>query len=145
MDSKLDRLERAARKGDIEAIHQLGCHYAFGDEANRDYNIAAQYFELSADSGHSESARLLANLYAEGKGVRRDYDKAFTYLGRAAMKRNAMAEYDIGYMFMNGIGVRRDFDEAEKWFRLAKADGDMFAGMAIALISDWRRQLAKKK
>jgi hypothetical protein len=58
---------------------------------------------------------------------RGDYATAVQLFKPLAVKGNVAAQTNVGWMFQNGQGVLRDYDEAIKWYRLAAAQGDVYA------------------
>ncbi len=61
--------ERAAKGGNIKAMHDLAVFYADGESGAQSYAAAAQWFRSAADYGLVDSQYNLAVLYENGLGV----------------------------------------------------------------------------
>ena len=54
-----------------------------------------------------------------------------------------MAQNNLGVMYALGKGVTRNFTEAEKWYRLAAAQGNVKAQLSLGLIYEKGYGVAK--
>ena len=73
--------ERAARAGNIRAMHDVGVYYARGEGAPLDEALAFRWFREAASFGVADSQHNLAILYEQGRGVAANASEAlFWYL-----------------------------------------------------------------
>ena len=70
---------------------------------------------------------------------RGDYQQALADFRQLAAQGNAVAEYNLGVMYNDGQGVPQNNAKALKWYRVAAAQGHVFAG------SSWVRCTKKAK
>lgn len=69
-------LHRAAERGNVKAIHALGCHF----QNEEDFDAAHNYFERAAKSGSIIALGDIGSLCSSGKGCQQDDAKALQYL-----------------------------------------------------------------
>lgn len=73
--------ERAARSGNVRAMHDVGVYYARGEGAPLDETLAFRWFREAASFGVADSQHNLAILYEQGRGVAANASEAlFWYL-----------------------------------------------------------------
>src|ERR1019366_9763482 len=72
----LESAQRAAAKGNAQALYYLGKCYATGDVVPQDYGKAAEYLRQAADRGYSLAENDLGAFYAKGWAVKQDYAEA---------------------------------------------------------------------
>lgn len=79
----IERLEREAAEGKVDAIYQLGMAYYSGDGATKDPGRAKAWFEKAAAEGNTKAMRNIAEMYTSGDGVEKDPVKAKEWLRKA--------------------------------------------------------------
>ncbi len=82
---------RRADNGDSAAINFVGIHYYLGLGVERDFNVAAQWFERAARAANADAQRNLGVLYMRGWGVPRDNVTAYGWLFQASSQGNRRA------------------------------------------------------
>lgn len=83
--------QRAAEKGHVRAMHNLGVLYADGIDGKPDYASAAEWFRRAAEYGLRDSEYNLATLTARGLGVEKKPAAAYTWFALAAAQGDADA------------------------------------------------------
>lgn len=104
-----DDLQKAAQKGDADAMYKLGiCYYV----------------------GKANAPTLIKNDIP----LERDYKQAFKYLSKAAGKGSALAMLNLGNIYKSGVGAPKgkDLKLALEWYEKAAKKGcaDAYANIA---------------
>ncbi|ESQ79746.1 tetratricopeptide repeat protein [Asticcacaulis sp. YBE204] len=87
-------LEKAAAKGDGEALYYLGeLHYLFSEQY-RDLSKARDYYTRSAETGNSQGQARLSFLYFAGRGVEKDPAEAYKWASLAAKDKGGLGQRD---------------------------------------------------
>ncbi len=131
-------LEKAANKGDVTAMVNLGASY-FNNGA---FKKAAEWFEKAVKKESAVGKYYLAYMYLEGKGVKRNTDKAVKLMDEAAYANVADAQLFKGYWYENGLKgyeiiwgsemdnkpmityISPDQEKAAEWYVKAAANGN---------------------
>jgi TPR repeat protein len=123
--------EKAADKGDWDAMGNLGRLYANGWGVAQDYAKARELYEKAAEKGVADAITNLGILYANGQGVAQDYTKAREGWEKAAEKGNTDAMVGLGILYADGKGVAQDYTKArEGWEKAAeKGNADAMANL----------------
>ncbi|MDO9522443.1 MAG: tetratricopeptide repeat protein [Methanocorpusculum sp.] len=79
----IERLEREAAEGKVDAIYLLGMAYYSVDGAAKDPGQAKAWFEKAAAEGNTAAMRNLAEMYTAGNGVEKDPVKAKEWVRKA--------------------------------------------------------------
>ena len=58
----------------------------------------------------------------------KNYREAARWYHKAAEQGHIDAQFNLGAMYTNGEGVAQDYVQAHKWFNIASALGNHFAG-----------------
>ncbi len=82
---------RRADNGDSAATNFVGIHYYLGLGVERDFSVAAQWFERAARAANADAQRNLGVLYMRGWGVPRDNVTAYGWLFQASSQGNRRA------------------------------------------------------
>jgi len=124
----LDTIEKAADKGDPQAMTLMGVCYAMGRDVAQDDDVAARWFRKAADAGDPSGALALGNWILEGKGgLQRDASEAARLLEVASSKGVQEAHTMLGILCNEGMGVSKDHTRAAALFEMASAGGDFKA------------------
>ena len=83
--------QKAAERGHVRAMHNLGVLYADGVDGRPDYAMAAEWFRRAAEYGLRDSEYNLATLTARGLGVEKRPANAYTWFALAAAQGDADA------------------------------------------------------
>jgi TPR repeat protein len=87
--------EKAADKGDADAMSNLGVIYYHGQGVAQDYAKAREWFEKAADKGDADAMSNIGMIYQTGLGVTQDYAKAREWYEKAADKGEASAKAQL--------------------------------------------------
>lgn len=97
-------------------------------------------FELMlalAERGDPRAEFWMGSRYLGGNVFKNDDAKAVMWIRRSAEHGHALAQLNLGIMYRDGRrGLPKDVAEAEKWFRLAAAQGDSSARAALTEIEN---------
>ncbi len=121
--STLAGLQKAARKGDCNAMFELAVHLLDGGDGDPDPVAAATWLQVAAMAGHDEARVRLGTLYATGHGVELELEEAAKWMGLAAQEGVARAQYWMAKACFLGTGVARDPAMAYRWACAAVAQG----------------------
>jgi TonB family protein len=125
----MERFQRKALDGDLEAFYQLALSYRF------EFNDEAQAMTMlrdAAEHGHPGAIYEVADAMWHGRGMPMDKSKALSYYMSAAQLGHAKSQYEIGAAYSNGIGVVRDEPKAMPWLIKAAEQGNSYAQVALA-------------
>lgn len=91
-DAAFPIIEEEARRGDAEALFQLGDMYWRGEFVMLDHARGRHYFEKASDAGHPIARRAYTNLLASGLAGPRDWAGAMARLREEARSDARRAE-----------------------------------------------------
>jgi TPR repeat protein len=94
-DQALVCWQKAADKGHVEAIYNLGYMYASGRGVKQDYKKAAEFCQKAADMGYMKAQYDLGVMYENEIGVKQDYAKAEKFYKKAADLGLVKAEHNL--------------------------------------------------
>jgi TPR repeat protein len=123
LPAELEALQQAALKGNRQAQHDLGAHYAAGRLVEQDFRKAAYWFQEAAIRGVANAQYNLGVLFQQGLGVDANPALAVQWYERAAQNGHLEAQYNMGVAYADGIGVDRNFPQAVRWFERAASAG----------------------
>ena len=75
--------EKAASRGDAEALYNLGVMHAKGRSVRQDYAAARALWEKAAAQGHARAQANLGVMHKNGHGVKKDNAAAREWFGKA--------------------------------------------------------------
>ena len=102
-------LHRLWEEGYTIAAHQLGKSYQDGVGSSVDQELAAEWFQKSAEAGNPCSAYALGKLLLEQE----QFPQALHWLRQAAEQNDPCAQYRLGKLLLTGAeGVAKDIDAA---------------------------------
>ena len=133
--------EEAIRKGNVDAINDLGALYYDGRGCCQDFAKAIHYYTMAADKGSEQAAENLGYCYYYGRSVPPDYEKAFKCFAQGAFCGRIVSLYKIGDMYRNGYYVRKNPEAAYKIYiqclRLMTPDDEFQTAGQIHLRLGW--------
>jgi localization factor PodJL len=116
-------LFEAAKSGDAAAQFDLAVRYAEGSAAERNYELAAQWYGKAAEQGLAVAEYRLASLYEKGLGVGQDMQRAKKLYQRAAEKGNTRAMHNLGVLAVESTDGKPNYTSAALWFGKAAEYG----------------------
>lgn len=129
---------KAAKKGNVEAIYQVGLYAKLGELCLQDLDAASYHFFLAAQSDHKPAFRELETLAEDGVvsaqnrcGLCYEFgystpvamESAVRWYRQAAEQGNPHGQYNLGLCYYHGRGVEKNNSEALKWCKLAAKQG----------------------
>src|SRR3989338_8989298 len=115
--------ERAAEKGNVSAIYNLGCLYYGGDGVARDLVKAAEFFRVAVAKGNLDAQFNLAYMYEYGEGVEQDKEMAMRMHEYAATHGNMRSQFEMARKYDEGSIVEKDHEMAKIWATAAAKQG----------------------
>lgn len=91
-ESAATYLDRAVKKGNVEAMYHLGDLYYNGNGVKKSFPTAKKYFTQAANNGYADAQYMLGTMCRNGQGGDKDIDQAKTWLQKAASQGNSKAE-----------------------------------------------------
>ena len=132
----LDFLKKAADKGHVQSIVELGLCYYNGRGVAQDRKTAVEYWTKAAKLGSEDaSVRMAFNRiidYRNSENLNGDYK----YLLSAYENGSLMAEIALGYCYEKGIVVKQNKSEANKFYRNAVKRGSEVAMNSLKRLYD---------
>ncbi len=116
---KLTKSDKAAiQQQDSNYLLNKGIRYYY----DQDYEVALEYYHLSASMGNGKAITNIAHCYMYGEGVPQEEDLAFAYYRVATELRDIDAFYQLGMIYSNGIGVEKDKELGTYYYETALAE-----------------------
>ncbi|MHB9147125.1 MAG: tetratricopeptide repeat protein [Candidatus Amoebophilus sp.] len=85
----------------------------------KQYKIAADIYQESANQGYAEAQNNLGWMYHNGLGLNKDYTQALAWYQKAADQGYAEAQCNLGDMYYYGLGVCKNYTQALTWYQKA--------------------------
>jgi TPR repeat protein len=130
MNVSFQEMLKKAESGDIRAQYAVAAAYFEGEDVEKDYAQAVEWFRKAAESGCAESAYQLGWMCDYGCGLKEDTSEAAKWYDKSLalgiedpfkIKLNAIYIADAYYF---GTGeVSKNHPEALRWYRLAVEGG----------------------
>lgn len=144
-------LERAEH-GDSEAQYQLGQLYYSGENVEKNYRVAFEWFSKAAESGHAAAQRMVAEMLLEGSHeIKKNRKLAFYWMQCAAMQNDIIALERLGDMYAKGEGCVKDQNKAIEWYMKAALKnnptaqcklGEIFLPIDLERSKEWFKMAA---
>lgn len=128
----VERLFRAAKLGDTEAMYILGKMLLDGEGFERDAQLAYTYILKSAQHGFPAAQAELANMCDKGIGTDINKNLATKWYLSAAEKGEKRAYMPLGVRYLEGIYVEKNEQLAEKYLMKSAENGNADADLVLA-------------
>lgn len=115
--------ERAASKGNADAMFELYVLYSTGQGTEPNPELALDWVMRAAEAGSVRAMYNLGTFYATGNGVDRDPVRSIAWYEKAAEAGHGRAAATVSVMYFTGDEVEQDLDAAESYFALAYDHG----------------------
>ena len=112
----IEALEKAASKGNLEAISRMGYCYEFGINVKPDSKKALAYYERAAKAGLPAAMLEYGDMIAAGEVEGMGSDDALVWYKKSAAEDCPEALYRLGTMNLHGIGTDKDPELAAELF-----------------------------
>ena len=119
-------LQKAAQKGDPEALEMLGDAYwrsnytrdslLFSSSTGNNLNMALQSYKQASAAGNLNAKAKLGKLLIIGPRDIRRIDQGISLIKSAAESGNALGAYMMGELYLEGVVTRRNPKVAASWF-----------------------------
>lgn len=114
-------LQLLSIKDEAKGLCMLGLAYKKGEQVEKNYSKALEYFKSASDLGNSDGLYYIAMMHYFGEGVECDAKKCFIYLKEAALKKNCKALFQVGQFYYHGIFYPQNYLTAKELFESAAA------------------------
>jgi TPR repeat protein len=104
----LARVRSEAERGDARAMFTLGGFYVEGLIVQRNFSVAREWYEKSANAGLAEGVFNVGVCWETGMGSAADPAKAAEFFKRAADMNLPQALFKMSVILDGGLGVERD-------------------------------------
>ena len=122
-EAGLDYLRRAAGRGNVTAMINLGMYYQAGIRIRRNYGEAFKWFRLAADRGNAAGQIAAGYCYYLGRGVTPNPSLTVQYYRQAANQTNYDGMRLLGDCLIRGFGTKQDTASAMYFFTRAAVEG----------------------
>ena len=112
----IEALEKAAAKGNLEAISRMGYCYEFGINVEADSKKALAYYERAAKAGLPAAMLKYGDMIASGEVDGMGSDDALVWYKKSAAEDCPEALYRLGTLNLHGIGTDKDPELAAELF-----------------------------
>ncbi len=114
-----EALQKAAAKGNVDAMYYLGQYYWHGYGIRPDHEKAAKLYSDSAELGNSDAMLSLYVCLLVGDGTPKDNERAVTMLTMSANHGNATAQKILALKLIDS----KEYEEGFMWLRKAADQG----------------------
>jgi len=128
----LNRALKINPKHDL-SLNQLGI---LAEKVERDYESAANYYEIAVEARFPPSEANLAHLYRMGLGVPQNRTRAFELYRSAVAHGYKMALTPLAQMYLGGEGTSRNAKQARNLFKQATAEGVINAHYLLGMMME---------
>lgn len=122
--SMMERLEREANDGSLDAQMQLGHLLTEGGivgPTNEELRDGVSWYRRAAEQDHIPAQIIMVDYALNGKLKAPDNAEAFYWLNRAANAGSAEAQYHAANMNYSGMGTAENYAEGERLLRMSAA------------------------
>lgn len=111
-ETPLQKTDRLARSGDVDAALSLGYMYLYGEngvESNPEK--AFEYYEMAAAQNDKIALNNLGSLYFNGIGTKVNYKKAAELFAKAAQAGSDDSAVNLAFIYLSGDSQYKNLDE----------------------------------
>lgn len=116
-------LKREARRGNVQAVVDLGRMYKNGVGVKQNHKKAFRLLKEAALLGRPEAKYDVGVMYKNGEGVKQDDVQAFYWLKQAAEDGVIEAFNVVGVLYREGKGVEKNLERAFYWMEKRGGQG----------------------
>lgn len=118
-DPPSDLLQQA-KKGDVEAMTELGIRYLEGQGIKKNENKGFKYLQSAAKQNDPEALFLVGDCLMNGRGTQPDFRRAVSSFRQAAELGHTEAQHTMAFLYTQGVGVSKNPKEAMRWQLLSE-------------------------
>lgn len=111
--------EEQAKKGDAQAMNNLGTLYDQGKGVEPDAGRAFHWFAESANAGNPSGMNNYGRMLEQGRGAPANPEEAARWFDKAARLGQPEAQFNLGFLYEHGRGVPQDDAAAAAWYSRA--------------------------
>ena len=135
-------LEKAASKGNVFAINELGYYYLNGIHVKKDYKKALEFYLKGHKLNNVVSTHQIGFIYDAGWGVEQNTSLALKYYLESASKNYALSAYNIGLIYHDIKDQYYSLSNALKYFKLGAELGDNLSKIKLDVV---KKQIKKQE
>ncbi len=135
--------QKAADRGHVPAMFNLGVCYANGTGVAMDKSKAVEWYQKAADGGNFAAMTNLGSCYEKGTGLARNISKAVKWYKKAADGGNIDAMVNFGLCFEYATGVAKDVSKAIGLYKKAADGGNLAALNSLGLCYEYGKGVDK--
>ncbi|MFO7603392.1 MAG: tetratricopeptide repeat protein [Gammaproteobacteria bacterium] len=123
-----------ARKGNADAMFEVGKHYASGEYTAQNWRESLYWYQQAVQKNHARAMLYLGRILLQGveeAEVPADVPRALQLIEQAASAGDAEAQFQLGQIFAQGEVIGQDLPSAIRWYRAANQQGYPHAGQAM--------------
>jgi hypothetical protein len=124
--------EKAAKKGNREAIGNLAMLLYCGDERPKDTRRATELLHQLSELGSAPAPWLIGIAYYFGDSVPQSYEKSLPWLELSARRGNPHAVKLVAEMYDKGLGISKSESKNTWWLEFAAAHGHQKSQLQLA-------------
>lgn len=117
-----------------EEYYQKGRTYHRGDGVERNYKLAAQWYEKAVALGHANASNNLGVLLLNSTEAKQNIDRAIELLLYAGEQGDYVAYNNLGRLYRDGEYIKKDVNKAYNLFKKADEGDDGDGAFLIALM-----------
>ena len=138
-------LNKAMKKGKIEAMAKYASLYAHGRGVRQDLSNAIEWYRLAAKRGSLDAKYALGILSAGGEIVENSAKDAIDLFMEAAKEKHPESLFALGNCYLNGFSVEKDYKKAIEFYNLAAEEEYAPAQWALGLCYFWGIGVPERK
>lgn len=133
MAGQIKPLTKAAKKGDVTAIKQVGEFYLYGKcGIKQNEKLAFKLFTIGSKKNDDYCMVKLGECYLNGKGVKVNKNKAFEIFTELNAKGNLDGKFMLANCYRYGEGTEKAISETFRLAKEAEKSGDIRAYKLLA-------------
>jgi len=126
-EQALVHYRRAAGRGNVAAMHNLGLLHESGLALDQSHDKAADWYRMAADKGHPQAMFKVGVAHLSGHGEPGDITQAMSWWQKAADQGDTRSMSIMSVHYNWGIGVAQDQNRAATLMFQALSNGDKSA------------------
>lgn len=123
-----------ARKGNADAMFEVGKYYASGEYTAQNWRESLYWYQQAVQKNHARAMLYLGRILLQGVAeaeVPADVPRALQLIEQAASAGDAEAQFQLGQIFEQGEVIGQDLPSAIRWYRAADQQAYPHAGQAM--------------
>lgn len=129
-------IEKAADRGNAQAIYTLSMMYENGFFYEQDHIRSMGLLEKSAELGYPEALFSMGYLYLIGTNVNKDTKKGLELMTQAANYGYSNASNNLGMLALKGEVLPKDYSVARAWFEKGISEGNILSAYNLAMMNE---------